>query len=406
MHNLFWALIILFTIATVLRLDWVYYLVYLVGGVWIFSHWWIRRSFRSLSVSRRMMHSAFVGETLDVQLHIENHSWLPFPWLLVEERVPLELKDALEYRHVLSVGSRATVDHDYTLACKRRGYYAVGPLSMATGDFFGFANAEWTEDQPAHVTVYPRVVALHELGLPSRSPFGVLPSRQRLFEDPNRMSGVRDYMSGDSLRRVHWKASAHENTLLVKKFQPAISLNVSIVLDMNSLNYPISSAVGSSEWSITVAASLASYITGQRQPVGLLTNGMDAPTEMTTMPIPQRQGQGHLTTILTSLARVQLNEVEETLAQWLPGRISELEWGTTLIVITPHLTLDEIWVLHGATRRGSKVIAIVTAVQPDIDAVRAQAGRLSVAVYQTIWERDLHQLPTENRIQGREQVRG
>ena len=66
MHNLFWSLLILFVIATLFRLDWVYYLVYVVGGVWIFSHWWIRRSFRTLSVRRNMLHSAFVGERLTV----------------------------------------------------------------------------------------------------------------------------------------------------------------------------------------------------------------------------------------------------------------------------------------------------------------------------------------------------
>ncbi len=38
MHNLVWSLLLRFLIATLLRLDWVYYLVYVVGGVWVFSH--------------------------------------------------------------------------------------------------------------------------------------------------------------------------------------------------------------------------------------------------------------------------------------------------------------------------------------------------------------------------------
>lgn len=392
MHHIFWSLLILFLIATLFRLDWVYYLVYVVGGVWIFSHWWIRRSFRNLTVHRKMLHNAFVGERLPVHLEITNRSWLPFPWLMVEERVPLDLKDTLEYRNVLAVGSRAVVDHSYTLYCKRRGYYPVGPLSLATGDLFGFADAQWVEDQPAYVTVYPQVVPLHQLGLPSRSPFGVLPARQRLFEDPNRMTGVREYMSGDSQRRIHWKASAHEDTLLVKKFQPAIALNVAVVLDLNSHNYPVSSAVGSSEWAIIVAASVANYVVDQRQPVGMVTNGLDAPTEEMTMPIPVRQGQGHLSAILTALARVQMHEVDQSLAEWLPRQIAELEWGTTLIVVTPHLTHDDLWVLHNAYRRGSKVIAMVCATQHDIESVRAQGEKLNVHVHQTIWERDLHNL--------------
>lgn len=397
MHNLFWSLLILFIIATLLRLDWVYYLVYVVGGVWVFSHWWIRRSFSKLDVQRKMMQSAFVGERLSVHLRIANRSWLPYPWLMVDERVPLDLKDALDYRSVVGVGSRAIVDHAYTFYCKRRGYFPVGPLSLSTGDLFGFAEASWEEANPVYVTVYPQVLSLQELGLPSRSPFGVLPARQRLFEDPNRMSGVREYMSGDSQRRIHWKASAHEDRLLVKKFQPAISLNVAIVLDLNRQAYPISGAIGSSEWAIVVAASIASHVVSQRQPVGLISNGLDSLSGEMTLPIPARQGQGHLTTLLTALARVQLVERDQTLAEWLPRQIADLEWGATLIVVTPKLEEDELWVLHNAYRRGSNAIALVCAPQPNFAKIRAQGERLHVLVHRTIWERDLHDLAEHTR---------
>lgn len=390
MHNLFWSVLILFLIAALLRLDWVYYLVYVVGGVWVFSHWWSRRAFRKLDVRRAMQTRAFVGERIIGKLQLENKSWLPLPWLLLEDRVPLDLKETDSYRTVLSVGGKSQVEHEEIFHCKRRGYYPVGPLTLATGDLFGFADATWQESKPIHITVYPQVVPLHELGLPSRSPFGVLASRQRIFEDPNRMAGVRAYASGDSMRRIHWKASAHEDSLLVKKFQPAIALNVAIVLDLNRQAYPISGTIGISEWAIVVAASVASYVTDQRQPVGLITNGMDSISGETVVPIPTRQGQGHLIAILTALARVQLQDVEQDLAVWLPRRIADLEWGTTLVVVLPKLTEDDLWVLHGAYRRGSNVVVMVCTAQADFDRLRAQGERLGVRVHRTIWEKDLH----------------
>ena len=101
---------------------------------------------------------------------------------------------------------------------------------------------------------------------------------------------------------------------------------------------------------------------------------------------------GHLTAILTALARVQMHEVDASLSEWLPRQIADLEWGTTVIVVTPHLSLDDVWVLHNAYRRGSKVIAMVCATQADLESVRAQAGKLNVLVHQTIWEKDLHNL--------------
>jgi uncharacterized protein (DUF58 family) len=225
-----------------------------------------------MTVERHMLDRAFTGEKIDVRVTIQNHSLLPLPWLQVQEKVPPDLKDQPNYRVVMSVGGHAQATYDYRLYCKRRGYYPLGPLQLTAGDLFGFNTVNWEELGGRHVTVYPQVLPLEKLGLPSRSPFGALPSRQRLFEDPARMAGVRDYVTGDSLRYVHWKASAHEDSLLVKKFQPAIALDVTIALDLNRAAYEPTGRgiIGYSEWAITVAASLASYVVDQRQPVGLI----------------------------------------------------------------------------------------------------------------------------------------
>jgi len=392
MHNLFWSVLILFLIASYLRLDWVYYLVYIVGGVWVFSHWWIGRGFRKLDVQRDMLTHAFVGEKIRVRVRLINRSWLPLPWLIVDERVPVDLKETDTYRTALSVGGKSRLDHAYMLQCKRRGYFPVGPLTLTTGDLFGFVESSWQERATTYVTVYPEVLPLEQLGLPSRSPFGSLAARQRLFEDPNRMTGVRPYMTGDTLRRIHWKASAHEDELLVKKFQPAISLNVAIVLDLNREAYPLAGAIGISEWAIVVAASAASYVVGRRQPVGLITNGLDSVTGQLTQAVSTRQGQGQLMAVLTTLARVQMHSFEPDLAHWLPRQIAGLEWGTTLVVVTPQIDESALWTLHEAYRRGFNVVGLVCAAQPGFDRVRAQGAKLGVRLHYTIWERDLRRV--------------
>lgn len=392
MYNLFWAILILFLFGALLRMDWVYYLVYVLGGVWVVSHWWIRRGVQQLTVERRMADHAFLGERLQVTLRFVNQSWLPLPWLFVQELVPLDLRDAADYGIVLSVGGRTVVEHTYSLHCKRRGYYAVGPLSLRTGDLFGFVENGWHERSVMNLTVYPEVLPLGRLGLPSRSPFGTLSSRQRLFEDPARVSGVRSYTNGDNQRSIHWKASAHEDTLLVKKFQPAIALNVVIVLDLNRRAYPYREEAGLSEWAVVVAASVASNLIEQRQAVGLLTNGLDAPTEQLMAPLPARTGQGHLMNILTQLARVEMHEYDLSLAEWLPSRIADLEWGATIITVTPQVDEQLLWVLHGAYRRGSNVIGLVCSAQQEFALAQSRGKRLGVTLHKTVWTKDLQQL--------------
>ncbi len=389
MGNLFWAILILFLVGAIMRMDWVYYLVYVLGGVWIFSHWWIRRVLERLEVERLMVDHAFLNEKVAVTLRFINRSRLPLPWLQLQEQAPLDVRDASDYTQVITVGSQTKTDHHYSLYCKRRGYYLVGPLVLRTGDLFGFVNGARQENRAMPLIVYPQVVSLEKLGLPSRSPFGTLSSRQRLFEDPERIAGVRSYASGDSQRSIHWKASAHENTLLVKKFQPAIALNVMIVLDLNRNAYPYRGEFGYSEWAIVVAASIAKHMIDQRQAVGLNTNGEDAVTEEPTPPLAAHNGQGQLMNILSTLARVTMRPLEADLAAWLPGQLMEMEWGSTVVLVTPKLEEASLWVLHQAYRRGSNIIVLVCAPQPDLENMQSSAKRLGIQIYKTIWEKDL-----------------
>ncbi len=387
--DIFFMLLFLFLVAVVLRMDWIYYLVYVLGGVWLLSHWWIRRSFKYISVKRQFLPKAFVGETIDVKVEIRNRSWLPIPWMLIRETVPIDLQSGEIYREAVSVGGRSTVKYQYDLYCRRRGYYSLGPLMFSTGDLFGFVESTWQETSTQHVTVYPKVVSLPELGLPSRLPFGAMSTTQRIFEDPARLAGVRPYTSGDSFRRIHWRATAHEDALLVKKYQPAIALNTAIVLDLDRGAYPGKSVFGDSEWAIVVAASLATHLNANRQPVGLITNGLDPISGAEAAAIPAHPSRGHLMSILELLARVQLHDAERPLDAWLPRKVAELDWGTSLLVVTPKLTEGMLRILHGLYRRGLNVIVLVCAQQADYRKLQTEAEHLGIITYQVIWEADL-----------------
>jgi uncharacterized protein (DUF58 family) len=395
MNNIFWALLAIFLVAALMRMDWAYYLVYVVGGVWVFSHWWVRRSLAHLRMTRQIAHYAFTNEHTSVRIELDNQSWLPLPWLQIQEAVPLELKEQDDYRTIVSLGGRTRLVHNYMLYCRRRGYYTVGPLSLRTSDLFGFVEARWEETGSAEFIVYPQIVPLERLGLPSRMPFGVLGARRQLIEDPARLSGVRTYAAGDSLRRIHWKATAHEDVLLVKKFQPSQDLPVSIVLDLDREAYPVRVLLGASEWAISVAASLAGHLSEQRQAVGLVANGSDPLATGDALPaITPHTGREHLMSVWRLLARIQINSAAQPLPALITRHTASLPWGATLIVVTPRLDEATLWVLHNAYRRGANVLALICADQSDFRTLQARGKQLGVHLFHTVWERDLQAVAT------------
>lgn len=419
MHPIFWALLVLFLFGALLRMDWVYYLAYVVGGIWLYSSWSVRRGLSHLTVTRMLLDRAFPGQIIEVRVRLENRSRLPLPWLIVEERVPLDLRDLADYRIATSVGSRGVMEHVYTLHARRRGYYALGPLSLRAGDLFGFSEARWQESGGRCVTIYPQVLQLPQMGLPSRIPYGARATLQHLQEDPARLRGVRAYAAGDSLRRIHWKASAHSDSLLVKQLQPAIGLDLLVILNFRRNDYGARHAPGVSEWAATVAASVASAGLAQRQPVGLLCNGSDAalapghPSEPGTAGgagtdaetqrsagtglqqpplLAPRSGQAQQVAILSTLARLQMQEDAPPLAQRIAEPLATLQWGTTVAVVTPLLEDALLQVLHQACRRGASVVLLHCAQQAEAPTWAARARRLGIEYHQPLWDQDLQAL--------------
>ena len=105
-----------------------------------------------------------------------------------------------------------------------------------SGDLFGIYENSKMEETLEELTVFPQLIPMEELALPPEDPFGDQRSRRRLFEDPNRPMGVREYRPEDSFRRVHWPATARTGQVQVKVYQPT-SARV-MVLCLNVSTYP------------------------------------------------------------------------------------------------------------------------------------------------------------------------
>lgn len=398
MRDFAYLLIALLALALLMRLDFVTYVVYVVGGIWLLARWATPRGLTALQVRRQFVDHAFLGERVAVSLEISNPSWLPLPWLRVTESRPLELATSEQLGRVYALRPRERIQIAYELHCVRRGYYPVGPLTLSAGDFFGFSDARGREEARQYLTVYPRIIPLARLALPSRLPHGVLGATRRIFEDPARLRGVREYQPGDTLRRIHWKASAHADALLVKQFAPAISLESMVLLNLNSQEYHRQRIYSASEWAIVVAASVATFLESMRQAVGLASNGRDpllagAPAASACPPaIPPRPGRPHLMKALEVLARVEVADQSEPFVRWAQRLAASLSWGTTVLVITPAADEATCQGFHRLTRAGMNVVLLVTEPYANFGAVRERARRLGLLACPAASEEDLNRL--------------
>jgi uncharacterized protein (DUF58 family) len=397
---------ILFVVAVLLRLDFLFVVFYLFALIYVLSHLWVQGVGRSLTVERRLTDHAFSGDDVRVRLVLENKRWLPAPWLEVHESFPVQLAAPPFFRYASSLRGHGRQSLEYELHCHDRGYYEIGPLTMRTGDLMGFARSRTMQLGTQPLIVYPKVLPLRALGLPTYSPQAALPARSPLYQDPARVMGVRDYQRGDSPRRVHWtataKASARTATmrLMVKQYQPAISRETMICLDLVREDYGRRNWAIAAERAIVVAASLANHIVvRERLPVGLVTEGHDPrhPGEAKQrFAFPPHAGQGQLMRLLEALACVQVISESEAeafagpetggagFAALLRESAKDLPWGATLAIVTgkesPEL-MDTLFYL----RRAGFAVALILMRSGRVSAESASSSRLGVSVYR-VWE--------------------
>ncbi|GCE26071.1 hypothetical protein KDA_15550 [Dictyobacter alpinus] len=338
------------------------------------------------------------GEEITLSVSIENAKLLPLPVVQVDDMMPraLPLKgqairktlvsNSVVLEGLFSLRWYERVTRNYTLHCINRGIYTFGPAKLHSSDLFGFIGRELKIQELNHVLVYPLVVPITSFQLPSKRPFGDLRTSRRFLEDPSRVIGVRDYVYGDSMRRVDWKATARAQELQSKIYEStttyslAIFLNSSVQLDNY---YSIHPAL--QELAICAAASISNWAIDEGHTVGLYANTpistIDEETSAAflkpkgqgrsiaerlqrhTIHIPAASNEDQRQRIMEMLARIQ-SHMGSPLEEILQKERSSLSIGTTIIVITNQINERLMEILLRMQRSGHAISLLLVGDNP------------------------------------------
>jgi len=382
-------IIFLMILAVFLRAESALTVIYLIVGTFILGFWWNKRALEHVEVTRKYSTHAFIGDKISVHLRIKNKSILPILWLELHEGLSVDLRGGKSFKQVFSLATREEKNIQYDLFPHKRGFYRIGPMQISSGDPLGLLQPTQKEIPSDSLTVYPYIVQMPALTLPSRSPFGTIKHQNPIFQDPNRILGKRDYQSGDSIRHIDWKSTAATGQLQVKLYEASISLEVVILLDLHRESYTIKTFFTASELAITAAASVAAWGNTHQQAVGLVTNGAD-PEQNNLMPNPIRpqKGAGHFIRILELLASIQASH-HLPIDSLIQDTLTSLSWGATVVLISGSLQESTLNQLFRAKKRGINPAFILTSPIPNYKHIKNLADYYKIEVYTAEFPQDL-----------------
>jgi uncharacterized protein (DUF58 family) len=134
-------------------------------------------------------------------------------------------------------GTDKIVELEYTITGVRRGIHPIGPLTVTATDPFGLTRRRTVFTERTSVTIAPAIIELSALTNLLGDAGGTLHTQNNQLGQGADNLVARPYVSGDSMRRIHWRASAHRGDLMVRQEEQESTPDAVVVLDRGVLRY-------------------------------------------------------------------------------------------------------------------------------------------------------------------------
>lgn len=370
------ALLFLFTPLRVVRV-----IALLILLVYAVAFLFVRLAPRGLKVSRaEELSHAMKLQTFDVTLTLRNRGVLPVPLVTVTD-LPGSLYTA-SASAIVSVGAGEERGIAYRAQGRERGAYELGPVTISGRDPFGLLSWSRRIELPGRVVVYPTI---HRLDFVVRRgvPSGTLAVADRMYEDVTRFRSLREYVPGDDVKRINWKASAKNNKLFTTEFDATLSAPVLTVLNFSRDDFPRRQRESLLERAAELAASVPFHFSALDQQVGFVTSGRAPGGEG---PLIRATGAGyeHAQGILELIATLEPSDGHADFAALLYRSGVTAGTGMKIIVVSPPPRREQADVLVAARRKGTNLMLVQVESQVERTEDAHVAGALPIVPVRSI----------------------
>lgn len=202
---------------------------------------------------------------------------------------------------VLITTGDATLVH-YQLHAGARGPRSVGPFKLTETDGFGLARRITPIGDVSSIVVAPAVIDLAPFAVSVREATGALHSAtSHLGEGADNLI-ARPYVAGDSMRRIHWRATAHRGELMVRQEERETTPQATVVMDRDAAHWPALARTFGADKAFEAALALTASAVLRLLSEGFAVDVLDASGDVLCESVVDQED---VTGMLAALARLQ-----------------------------------------------------------------------------------------------------
>ncbi len=215
---------------------------------------WLRLSTKGLSATLSAPSSrSYPGQYIEIDFTLENQKNLPLSWLKLSMPYPpnscLDIPDDFQLEHIYpealeliptpvlqkgfySMEGQASLRWTSRFYAARRGVYRPQWVELYTGDGYGLGAKKQhiALPTPPTVVVYPKYVPVVIQPF-FQSLWSATSGPQGTIEDVTLLRSTRDYVTGDSFKRINWRLAARGGELSVNQYQTIAPRSVYFFID-------------------------------------------------------------------------------------------------------------------------------------------------------------------------------
>ena len=175
------------------------------------------------------------GDQNPIKLSVENYYTFPIFIKIIDE-IPVQFQ-VRNFNIERKLDATSKTELQYELRPTERGEYHFGKLNMYVTSVFGLIARRFSFCDDAMVPTYPSFIQLRKYDLMAISnnfhQYGI--KKIRRIGHTMEFEQIKEYVLGEDLRTINWKATAKSNQLMVNQFQDEKSQPVYSVIDKGRL---------------------------------------------------------------------------------------------------------------------------------------------------------------------------